>query len=308
MRGLDGLLSLRQCSLGFGPGLDVFRAGQCFLGLLNGLGRPEQVALPFEAAGRMGEPDGVGSRWAGKSGDVGRDACLDRAQFGLRSLERRLCQGDGTLGLISIGRVSGVCQSALGADQHRGPRQYGPLCLGDCLVPDELVQTGIVGFGRECDGLDLGQPGVELEDLRQRGCQRLVLDWSLFVSALEKKCRCCWRTVEGPDQSTLRGVELTRERIGANLVGLEEGTKGIVILLENRVVLVVVAFGAVNRDAQKRLGGVFDGVLQPNVAIELVPVPDKKAGGSQIVGVAGIGLVGGEHGNDHPVVGHVFVE
>ena len=61
-------------------------------------------------------------------------------------------------------------------------------------------------------------------------------------------------------------------------------------------------------DAQERLGGVFDGVFQPDVAIELVPVADQEAGGAQSLPIARVGLVGGQHGDDHPVVGHVVIE
>ena len=48
--------------------------------------------------------------------------------------------------------------------------------------------------------------------------------------------------------------------------------------------------------------------VEPDVAIELVPVAHQEAGGPQRVGVAGRELVGGQHLDDHLVVGLVGVE
>ena len=52
----------------------------------------------------------------------------------------------------------------------------------------------------------------------------------------------------------------------------------------------------------------LDGVVQPAIAVELVPVPREEPGGAERLGVVGLGLVGGEHLDDHPVVALVGVE
>ncbi len=111
-----------------------------------------------------------------------------------------------------------------------------------------------------------------------------------------------------PHQAGLGGVGLAGHPVGANRVRLEERAERVIVGLGDRVVLVVVALRAVEREAQERLGRVLDGVVQPDVAIELVPVADQEAGRAQRLGSSRVGLVGGEHRDDHSVVGQVAIE
>ena len=82
-------------------------------------------------------------------------------------------------------------------------------------------------------------------------------------------------------QAVLGGVGLAGHAVGADVVRLEEGPEAVVVLLGDRVVLVVVAAGAVERQAEERLGRVLDRVCEPDVAVELVPVADEEAGRPQ---------------------------
>src|SRR5207244_2698220 len=57
-----------------------------------------------------------------------------------------------------------------------------------------------------------------------------------------------------------------------------------------------------------RLGGVLDGAVEPDVAIELEPVADQKAGRSQHLRIGRGNLVAGQHLLDHAIVRLVLVD
>src|SRR5207248_2393435 len=59
---------------------------------------------------------------------------------------------------------------------------------------------------------------------------------------------------------------------------------------------------------EEGLGRVLDGGLEPDVPVVLEPVPHEVAGGTQRLRVAGRGLVGGEHLDDHAIVTLVLIE
>jgi hypothetical protein len=61
-----------------------------------------------------------------------------------------------------------------------------------------------------------------------------------------------------------------RHDVGAHVVRLEDRAELVILLLRDGVVEVVVALGAVERDAEERLARVLDDVLHPGRAVELV--------------------------------------
>jgi len=92
------------------------------------------------------------------------------------------------------------------------------------------------------------------------------------------------------------------------VVRLEEGPHGIEVLLPDGVVLVVVALGAVERQAEQALAHVLDRLIEPLCAVPAEPVTGQETGGPQPGRVVGIELVGGQHLPQHLVVGDVGVE
>ena len=82
---------------------------------------------------------------------------------------------------------------------------------------------------------------------------------------------------------------------------VEEGQQPVIVVLGNRVFLVVVAAGAVDRQPQEHLAGGGDDVVEPVVpgqrAIGGLVVPEAQpieAGGDECLGRARIDLVAGE--------------
>src|SRR5690606_4519930 len=88
----------------------------------------------------------------------------------------------------------------------------------------------------------------------------------------------------------------------------EDGPHLEVLGLRNRIVLVVVAASTVERQSEKRLATMFDGVVEPDIPVELVPVPSQIPGRSQDLGVRRSELVAGEHLLNHLVVRAVGIQ
>ena len=86
---------------------------------------------------------------------------------------------------------------------------------------------------------------------------------------------------ESAHQPVLGTIGLAGHAVDPDVERLEEGAEAVVVLCADRVVLVVVAVGAVEGQAEERLAGVLDGVRHPGVAVEDVPVADQEAGGTQ---------------------------
>ena len=76
----------------------------------------------------------------------------------------------------------------------------------------------------------------------------------------------------------------------------------------DRVVLVVVAMGAVEGEAEKGLGRVLDGLAHPLVGIQGVPVPHEIARGDARMVVPGTDLVRRQHFTPHLIVALVRVQ
>ena len=89
---------------------------------------------------------------------------------------------------------------------------------------------------------------------------------------------------------------------------LEEGPHRVVVFLAERIVFVVVALGAVEREPEESLGDVLDRLVHPRGAVEEKPVAGEEPGGAQLGEIVGGDLVGGEHQPHHLVVAGVGVE
>ena len=103
-------------------------------------------------------------------------------------------------------------------------------------------------------------------------------------------------------------ISLARYKVHPHLIGLEKSPHPVVVGLGQGIVLVVVAFGAIERQPQERLADMLHGLVEPLVAVEEKVVPGQKTGGPQLLEVVGVRFVGGEHEADHLVIGQVGIE
>jgi hypothetical protein len=71
---------------------------------------------------------------------------------------------------------------------------------------------------------------------------------------------------------------------------------------------VIVALGAAERDSEKSLRGVLDGVFEPLLAAEHLVIADKESGRAQRRGIFGCQLVTREHLDNHAIVAFVRVQ
>ena len=81
----------------------------------------------------------------------------------------------------------------------------------------------------------------------------------------------------------------------AQLERFEERPERKVIVMLDRVVLVVVAMGAVHGQAQERLAGVLNVVFHPQVTVPSKPVAYQEPGRHHVFVVARNQFIGGEH-------------
>ena len=114
--------------------------------------------------------------------------------------------------------------------------------------------------------------------------------------------------VVGAGEAVLLQVRLAGQLIEARVIRLEDGAHGVVVRVRERVVFVVVAFRAVQREAEERLARVLHHVVHPRRAVEEVVVPREEAGGAERGRVGGREFVAGELLDDHAVVTLVGVE
>ena len=82
-------------------------------------------------------------------------------------------------------------------------------------------------------------------------------------------------------QTILLDVQFSRNPVGPNVVWLEDRSEAVVFLLRDRVILVVVTPTAVESDSQKSLRRVLHCIIEPYVAVKLVPVAGEKSSRSQ---------------------------
>ncbi len=104
-----------------------------------------------------------------------------------------------------------------------------------------------MGFGRKFNFLNL--QGVRAEDIRNSGWDNLRGIRLGFFTSNKEIGRSFEFTVKGSRNSTLVRVKFAREHIDSNVVRFEEGAHAIVVELRDRIEFVVMAFGAIHRDA-----------------------------------------------------------
>ncbi len=174
------------------------------------------------------------------------------------------------------------------------------------IVEDERPQPRRMGLRRQRHRMDFQI--AKRQQPRQAGRQRPILQRLPFVATHKPIGGCIQIAVENAGQAILLEIGLAGNLVHPHLVGFEERPETVEILLRDRVELVVVALGAVHRQAEERLGSVLDRFLQPAIAIENEVLPSQEAGRPQPIRVGGVQLVGGQHLADHLVVPLVSVE
>ena len=103
-------------------------------------------------------------------------------------------------------------------------------------------------------------------------------------------------------------IGLAGYQVHPHLIGLEKSPHPVVVGLGQGIILVVVAFGAIERQPQERLADMLHGLVEPLVAVEEKVVPREETSGPQLLEVVGVRFVGGEHEADHLVIGQVGIE
>ena len=188
----------------------------------------------------------------------------------------------------STGRLEAAAGGGgVGVDHPRTPGRLG-LCLRQAHRPDV--------YGSEIEhGGDAGKDRPRRVGLR-------------VLAADEKKRRHVGDAVEHPWDPVTLEIGLTRQDVEPGVERLEEGPHRVVVFLAERIVFVVVALGAVERQPEESLGNVLDRLVHPRRAVEEKPVAGEEPGGSQFGEIVGGDLVGGEHQPHHLVVAGVGVE
>ncbi len=206
--------------------------------------------------------------------------------------------GFGDLAIVAIAATAGFVQELAPDGDIR-------LGRGPGLRDHERPLVGRMRRDGQRDGHD-ADLAPEYRGSARR--QRTFRVWPGLVAADEDVSRPIQEVVEGPRQPGLRPIGLARHPVDADVIGLEERAKAIVIHLRDRVVLVVVTAGALHRYAEERARRVLDRVRQPDIAIEDVPVARQEPGGAEDVGVVRGQLVARQHLEHHAVIALVGVE
>ena len=300
----------RAC--GFSPRLRPAGLGPLVFELLGGQDRQQCRAFGLgQYQGGLGDVpvlDGVAGRPTGASQPLDRtDGCHARRgeSVGLAGGGRKARRG---FGVVVSGSGQGPVRLLATAmcrvgDLH-GPRD-APIGFGPFLVDDKrpLVRTG--GRERQRDRLD-GDFAAQHDG--SCGPERAGLVRPRLIAAKEQIGRSIQEVIEDARQAGLGPIGLAGDPVEPDLVGLEERAEPVIVGLGDRVVLVIVAPGALDGQAQECAGRVLDGIRQPGVAVEDVPVAGQEAGGADRVGIVRRKFVAREHLQDHPVVALVGVE
>ena len=98
-----------------------------------------------------------------------------------------------------------------------------------------------------------------------------------IVSANVEECFHVYVAIESAWDAVFLEIDFAGNHVGADLVGLDDRPHPVIIDLKNRVVLMIVALGAVEGQAEHGFGGVFDGFVKPRCAVELEILPSKEA-------------------------------
>jgi hypothetical protein len=199
----------------------------------------------------------------------------------------------------------------------RGPvlPSLGQRLLGgsdSLLGGTEPIFLNMIAKGRRVRGdrqLDrLDRRGKRCQDRRHARRDRGLLIGILGIATEMQVGLCIEVVVEDARQPVLFQIGLPRDRIQSHLVRFKDRAEAVVIELTDRVVLVVVALGAVDRQTQERLARMFDRTVEPGRTIEEIVVTGEEAGRPYDVGIVRRQFVTGQHLLDHPIVALVGVE
>lgn len=149
--------------------------------------------------------------------------------------------------------------------------------------------------------------GDGMKDVRDLWEEDLGGVWSRFFATDEEVGRLLWGRIEGHGDPIALEVGLTGDHVNADGVRFEDGAEGEVLLLRQRIIFVVVAFGAVEGETEEGFADMFDGFIHPLIAIEEEVVASEEAGGAEFGEVVGIEFIGGEHLPDHFIVREILV-
>ena len=177
---------------------------------------------------------------------------------------------------------------------------------GEVGFGDVWTVIGLPGFDRQFNRFH-GELG-EAQHGGKFGGQNAGFVGILLLAADEQVRGRFGPAIEGSRNAIPLQVGFTWDHVHANVVRFKKRPHSVVIRMVDRVVFVVVAFGAVERQSEKRLADVFDRVLHPLVAIEEEVVAGQVTGGTQLPEIVRGELVGGEHQSDHFIVGRVGIE
>ena len=185
----------------------------------------------------------------------------------------------------------------------------GQGCLGgrQRLFVYKGTRIRIVAGWRQVDGSD-GERLARGQPCRQSRGERLILERLLFVAADKEEGRRFKSSVVRACQSIFARVGLAGLAVGADIVRFEDRPQRIILGLPNGIVHVVMAPRTVERQAEKRLAGVLNRVVQPDIPVELEPVPHQKTGRAERIGIVRSQLVARQHFLDHAVIASVAIE
>ena len=183
---------------------------------------------------------------------------------------------------------------------HLGPER------DEVVLLHVVTRGGGVGVGRQLQGFygrrETGQYP------RDAGFHEAGLVRVLGVASNVEVGGCVEVVIEHAREAVLLEIGFAGHGVEADLMGLEDGPEAVVVLMGDRVVFMIVALGTIKGEADKGLGSVLDGGVQPGSTIEEVVVAGEKAGGPQGVVVVGRQLVGSKHFLNHAVEALAVVE
>src|SRR2546426_5557528 len=106
----------------------------------------------------------------------------------------------------------------------------------------------------------------------------------------------------------LAKVRLSWDAIHSNVIEFKKRPEAVVFLLGNRIKFVVVAASTLQSGCQKSCCRVLHQVLQPDIAVETIPVSRQISSGAQGFGICRCDLITGQHFLDHLIIAFVLVK
>ena len=112
-------------------------------------------------------------------------------------------------------------------------------------------------------------------------------------------------TVKRPRDSVFFKVNLTTDGVEPDLVRLENRSESIIIGLRKRVVLMVVTFRTIESQAEHRLSGMLNGLIQPTCPIEFKILSAEEPACPKLVEILRIQFICRQHLAQHLVVSFI---